>query len=205
MNNYSIFDDYAAFKTENSELINTLVKKKSKTISRFAPVLAVVDYLFCQYSAGSKLTEDEELIFSTGYDYVYDQFLYIDSLLKDNYNNDYDEMEKNAITINLLLYIHEFQAEALNYHDKKVLDKVSLLDDLEETVMEYLNEHKDVDEEYFGLLDDICDKIFEQNNIEVTTIDQIFYEIAVEYGIYNDEEYDIYNNVINSKIANDHK
>ena len=89
--------------------------------------------------------------------------------------------------------------------DKKVLDNISLLDDLEETVMEYLNEHKNIDEEYFGLLDDICDKIFEQNNIEVTTIDQIFYEIAVEYGIYNDEEYDIYNAVINILVINTYK
>lgn len=205
MDNYNIFDDYSAFKKENDKLIDTLVKRKSKTISRFTPVLAVVDYLYCQHNAGYKLSSDEELIFSTGYDYIYDQFLFIDGILKNNYNNNFDEMEKNAITINLLLYIHEFQAEALNYKDKKIINKISLLDDLEETVNEYLNAHKNVDEEYFGLLDDICDKIFEQNNIEVTTIDQIFYEIAVEYGIYNDIEFDVYNAVINSKIENDHK
>ena len=48
--------------------------------------------------------------------------------------------------------------------------------------------------------DDICNKIFEQNNIEIHTIDEIFYEIAIEYNIYSDEEYDIYNNTIIQKI-----
>ena len=200
MNNYDIFDDYAAFKAENDKLINTLVKNKSKTISRFTPVIAVVDYLYCTHCSGNNLSEDELLIFSTGFDYIYDQFLFIDTLLKNNYNNDYFLLERNAITINLLLYIHEFQAEALNYKDKKITDKIKLLDDLEETVFEYLNENKNVDEEYFGILDDICNKIFEQNNIEIHTIDEIFYEIAIEYNIYSDEEYDIYNNVINQKI-----
>ena len=74
MNNYDIFDDYAAFKAENDKLINTLVKNKSKTISRFTPVIAVVDYLYCTHCSGNNLSEDELLIFSTGFDYIYDQF-----------------------------------------------------------------------------------------------------------------------------------
>jgi hypothetical protein len=44
-------------------------------------------------------------------------------------------------------------------------------------------------DEYCALLDDITYSIFSKNNIEIHTVDQIFYEIAIEYGIYSDEEF----------------
>ena len=40
-----IFEDYLSWKYENHELIQALVKKKSKTISRFTHVISVVAYL----------------------------------------------------------------------------------------------------------------------------------------------------------------
>ena len=186
MEENTIFTDYEAWKRENNELITTLVKKQSKTIQRFSPVLAVVDYLYEQNQKGT-LSEDEELIFSTGFDYIYDQFQIIQSLLEDNFNNDYDEMEKYGQTINLLLYINDFEAELkVNDNLKKDIKKLT---DLEDKVNTYLDKKDNVPDEYFSLLDDITYSIFTKNNIEIHTVDQIFYEIAIEYGIYTDEEY----------------
>ena len=190
MEENTIFTDYEAWKRENNELINTLVKKQSKTIQRFSPVLAVVDYLYEQNQKGT-LSEDEELIFSTGFDYIYDQFQIIQSLLEDNFNNDYDEMEKYGQTINLLLYINDFEAELkINDNLKKDIKKLT---DLEDRVNSYLDKKENAPDEYFALLDDITYSIFTKNNIEIHTVDQIFYEIAIEYGIYTDEEYSTIN------------
>ena len=190
MEENTIFTDYEAWKRENNELITTLVKKQSKTIQRFSPVLAVVDYLYEQNQKGT-LSEDEELIFSTGFDYIYDQFQIIQSLLEDNFNNDYDEMEKYGQTINLLLYINDFEAELkVNDNLKKDIKKLT---DLEDKVNSYLDKKENAPDEYFALLDDITYSIFTKNNIEIHTVDQIFYEIAIEYGIYTDEEYSIIN------------
>ncbi|MBQ9449687.1 MAG: hypothetical protein IJU60_07440 [Acholeplasmatales bacterium] len=186
MEENTIFTDYEAWKRENNELITTLVKKQSKTIQRFSPVLAVVDYLYEQNQKGT-LSEDEELIFSTGFDYIYDQFQIIQSLLEDNFNNDYDEMEKYGQTINLLLYINDFEAELkVNDNLKKDINKLT---DLEDKVNSYLDKKENAPDEYFALLDDITYSIFTKNNIEIHTVDQIFYEIAIEYDIYTDEEY----------------
>lgn len=186
MEENTIFTDYEAWKRENNELITTLVKKQSKAIQRFSPVLAVVDYLYEQNQKGT-LSEDEELIFSTGFDYIYDQFQIIQSLLEDNFNNDYDEMEKYGQTINLLLYINDFEAELkVNDNLKKDINKLT---DLEDKVNSYLDKKENAPDEYFALLDDITYSIFTKNNIEIHTVDQIFYEIAIEYGIYTDEEY----------------
>ena len=73
MDRNDIYEDYESFKHENYDLISTLVKHDSKIISRFSPVLMVVDYLSIQ-NKKRKLTEDEYVFFSTGFDYIYDNF-----------------------------------------------------------------------------------------------------------------------------------
>ena len=193
-----IYQDYDAWKHENYDLIYTLVKKRSKTISRFAPVICVVDYLSNQQKE-RKLSEDEEIFFSTGFDYIYDQFHVIGSILELKFNNDINEMEKYSQTINLLLYINEFQAEILNAPIKDKTN-IKMLDDLEEKVDTCLDSKENAPDEYFLILDEVTKEIFEKNNIDVATVDQIFYEIAIEYGIYTDDEYDVYNAVINRQI-----
>lgn len=107
-------------------------------------------------------------------------------------------MEKCAKTINLLLYINEFQSEALDHNLDKV--NIKLLDDLEEKVNSYLDKKENAPDEYFQILNDVNNKIFEQNGIEIHTVDQIFYEIALEYNIYEEDDYNLYNQFINSKI-----
>lgn len=193
-----IYTDYGNWKFENHEFINELVKNKSKTISRFTPVIAVVDYLYDKVVDKKSLSEDEEVIFSTGFDYIYDQFHLIKTLLELKFNNNYKELDKYAQTINLLLYINDFQSEALNYPNLK--DDIKLLDDLEDKVNKCLDNKENAPDAYFQILNETTDALFNQNNIEVHTIDQIFYEIALEYEIFEDDDFDIYNAVLNKQI-----
>lgn len=199
-----IYTDYANWKFENYDFIDRLVKIKSKTISRFTSVIAVVDYLYDQVVEKKRLSEDEELIFSTGFDYIYDQFHFIRTITEYRFNNSIDEMEPYAKTINLLLYIHDFQSEALG-HSSLGKKEIQLLDDLEDKVNQCLDQKENVPDEYFAILNDITTKIFEQNGIEIHTVDQIFYEIALEYGIYHEDEFDIYTAVLNKQIEKTRK
>ena len=192
-----IFEDYLSWKYENHELIQALVKKKSKTISRFTHVISVVDYLYGQKQKNA-LTEDEELIFSTGYDYIYDQFQMIGTILDCKFNKNIDEMEKYSKTINLLLYINEFQSEVLN--QESVKEQITELNTLEDKVNKELDNKENAVEEDFILLNDITYKIFEKNGIEVHTVDQIFYDIALEYNLVNDNDDDTYNTILTSLI-----
>ena len=199
MEENTIFDDYLSWKKENYELISALVKNKSKTIQRFSPVIAVVDYL-SEMKEKENLSEDEELIFSSGFDYIYDQFQIIETLLEKNFNNDIKEMEKYGQTINLLLYANDFKAELKNYNiaDKK-------LSELIDKLYEYLDEKENAPDEYFQVLNDITSSIFEKNNIELQTIDQIFYEIALEYNIYDEDDFNSFNYFINKTIDKNKK
>ena len=198
-----IYTDYANWKLENYDLIESLVKNKSKAIARFTSVIAVVDYLYDKYVEEKKLDEDLELIFSSGFDYIYDQFLMIETLLEKNFNNDMNKLEKYSKTINLLLYINDFQKEALNY--KEGTFDLKPLDDLNNKVMAYLDKKENAPDEYFAILSDITSSMFDNLDTEFHTIDQIYYEIAVELGIYEEDEFNMFSSFINNKIENTRK
>ncbi|MDE5715932.1 MAG: hypothetical protein K2I42_07385, partial [Anaeroplasmataceae bacterium] len=188
-----ILDDYVNWKLENHEMLSNLVKNKSKTISRFTSVIVVVDYLYEQ-SLKRKLSEDENLFFNMGFDYIHDNFYTIKTLLEYKFKNNYQELESCAKTINLLLYVNEFQGELLGSNiDTKALD------DFEEKINIYLDKNQNIPDTFFPMLDDIINPIFEKNNLDFHPIESIFYEIAVEYGIYKPNELDIYNAVFNLK------
>lgn len=187
-----IYTDYVNWKFENHDLIHQLVSNKSKTITRFTSVIAVVDYLYDQFIKRGNLTEDEELFFSMGFDYIHDNFYTIKTILEFKFNQDYKEMENYAKTINLLLYVNEFQSELLNQH--KAID-LEPLNQFEQQVNSYLDKKENVPDVFFPMLDDIINPIYERYQIEFNPIESIYYEIAVEYGIYKENEFDIYNTI----------
>ena len=197
-----IFEDYLNWKYENHELIHDLVKTRSNTISRFTHVISVVDYLYDKKQKDA-LSEDEILIFSTGFDYIFDQFEIIKSILDLKFNKNIKEMEKYSKTINLLLYINEFQGEIDNNNKiKNQIDQLNLLDD---RINQKLDNKINADEADFILLNDITYNIFEKNGIDIHTVDSIFYDIAIEYGLVNENEDDTYNEILNKLIEKNRK
>ncbi len=182
MEDIDIFKDYEAFIKENNTLISSLIKNNSKAISRFVPVIKVVEYLYNQHHF-KKLTDEEMTFFSTGFDYIFDQFHFINTILESKFKGNINEMEKFGTTINLLLYINEFQGEALNSNEPEVKKGIKLLDELSEKVNNCLDNNQNANEEYFQILNDILSNVFEANDIELHTIDEIFYEIALEYNL----------------------
>ena len=193
----TLFDDYYNFKKENDSLISTLVKKKSKILLRFKAVFIVVDYLFDEMKK-RKLTEDEEYIFSTGYDFLYDEFEIIKSVLHEYFNDNINRMEMCSQTINLLLLVEEVKGEVLN--TDKIKNEVKKLNDLEDKIYDYLKKGEEAPDEYFELIDDITLDIFDKNDIEVNLIEEIFYEIALEYDIYPEDDTNYFNDFMLNQI-----
>ncbi len=181
-----IYTDYVNWKFENHELISELVKRNSITISRISPVLVVVDYLYDKVCNKEELNSDEETFFSMGFDFVYDCFLTISNIYEYTFKKDIDKMEEVAKTINLLLYVNEFQGEALGMVDDP--DEVKKLDDFEERLIDFIDRGYNIPDEQLILLNQAVDELF--GDKEFYTMDQIYYEIAVNYGIYKDEDDD---------------
>jgi len=202
-----IYTDYANWKFENHEFIHNLVERKSVTISRFTSVIVVVDYLYDKYTKKNKLSEDEQVFFEIGFDYIHDNFYTIKTLLDYQFDKDYDKLDACGKTINLLLYVNEFQAELLN-QDINIKKEIQVLDDFEQNISEFLTKGKNVPDEYFQVLNDIVNPIFERHNIEFVPIESIFYEVAVEYRLYKENEFDMYNtffNIQKEKARNENK
>lgn len=191
-----IYTDYANWKFENHDFIYQLVRSNSKTISRFSSVIIVVDYLYEKYIKDNSLTDDEEVMFNVGFDYIHDNFFTIKTLLDFTFNGDYIEMEKCSKTINLLLYINEFQAELLNSLENPSKE-LKPLDDLEHKLTEYLEKKENCPDEFFPYLDDIVNKIFDRNGLEFTPIEAIFYEISVALGISKNNDNKAFLDILN--------
>jgi len=202
MDRNDIYEDYEAFKHENYDLISTLVKHDSKIISRFSPVLMVVDYLSIEHKK-RKLTDDEYIFFSTGFDYIYDNFHLINTLFEFTFKKDMKEMEKLAKTINLLLYVNEFIDEAKT--NELTDNDIKPLLEFKGKLIETIDKHKNIEDEYFVYVNELVDNLFAAHNIELHTIDEIYYEIAQEYDIYQEDDLTIYNDILNAQIAKNRK
>lgn len=185
MQNITIFDDYKSFKDENKKLIDFLVKNNSLLLNIMRPVLIVVDYLY-EYRLKNKISKDEEYIFNTGYDYLYDQFQIINTILEQILDNNYNDLKKYEKTINLLLYINDFKQEVLN--DDRISNNIDSFLNLESNVYDSLNKKEEYNENYYILLNDLVYKTFDANGIELNTINDIFYNIALEYDLIKEDE-----------------
>lgn len=179
-----ILTDYANWKFENYELIDTLVKNKSAIIRRFPHVLAVCDFYYNEVTNNKyKMSHDEEIIFSSGFNYLHDHFDTIDLILRQDFNSKIEEMEKCAKTINLLLYINDFQAELSNVNPNNISFKKTL-DDLEERTMKCIDTRTNAPDEMFQLLSDVTENMFADG---YQGVNEIMYEVAEELGITPDE------------------
>ena len=184
--------DYASFKKTNEKLINYLVSKNSKIIARFRYVLMVVDYLFDQVVfEKKKLSIEEEECFEVGYQYIFDRFNTITLIAEHVFNNNYDAMEHFAKSINLLLYIIDFEDEidSLDGDHKSEHEKFA---ELELNVMQMIEAKIQVPDEYYALVDDISLAVFDGLGIDYYGITDIFYDIAIELSLIQEDDEDYY-------------
>ena len=127
----------------------------------------------------------------------------IDNILQSDFNGDIDLMETCSQTINLLLYINDFESEISSSGNEDLKKELKKLSSLDEKVNDYLAKRENAPDEYFGILNDLIDDIFVSNNVEIHTVEEIFYEIAIEYDIYQEDDFDMFNEVINRQIEKD--
>ena len=151
----------------------------------------VVDYLFDKVVfEKQKLSIEEEECFEVGYHYLFDRFNTITLLAEHVFNNNYDAMEHFAKSINLLLYIVDFEDEIDSLEgDHKAEHKKFA--DLEDSVLQMIESKTQVPDELFALVDDISLSVFDGLGIEYYGITDIFYDIAIEMNLVeeNDEDY----------------
>lgn len=195
----TIYEDYESWRKENLDFLLSLIQSQSKSISRFTHVIAVVDYLAEKYRALEQdLDNDEENIFSMGFDYINDRILTLKMQFEANFKKDIILFNQFGKSLNLLLYINDFQDELLNATGDITKD-MQKLDDLENIVLEKLEAHQQVEDGMFVMLNEITETMFETHHLDINLTESIFYEIALYYNIYQEpEEFQLNSTVIGS-------
>ena len=190
--------DYASFKKTNENLLDYLLSKNSLIIARFKYVLLVVDHLFNQVvKENKKLSLDEEEMFEIGYQYLFDRFNTINLLKEHTFNNDLDKLEQLAKSINLLFYIQDFTDE-IDSLDGEHKEEHKRFAELEDSVINYIENKKQVPDELFALVDDISLNIFSSLGHDYYSITDIYYDIAIELELIDEDDidyYDIFENI----------
>lgn len=184
----NFYEDYLAFKENKYELIEFLVNKNSNVIIRFKHVLAVVDFIYDRYCSDIKITKEEEEIFQAGYGYIFDRFNLIELMLSTIFSNSKEEMEKFSKTINIILYVNDFKDEIENLDEFNTAE-MSQLTEYEDSILSLLQNKEHATDVEFGLLSELSMKVFDDLGEEYYGLNEIFYDIALEYGIIDEDSF----------------
>ncbi len=184
----NLFEDYVNFKQDKEQLINSLVDNNSDILARFRHVFAVVDFYNEQNEVNIKLDESEENIFQTGFEYIFDRLNLIELISTKIFKNNYEEMEQYSKTISLILYVNDFKDEVYNI-DESNTTAIAELSQYEESILKILETKQNATDVEIGLLNELSIKVFDELGEEYYGLNEIFYDIALELGII-DEDYD---------------
>ena len=199
----SVFEDYFSFKKENKDLLQKLVSSKSLILSHISSVIIVVDYLYEKHMKKRALSGDEEYIFMMGFDYLYECMNITSIVLKEYFNNDVSLMNNYPKALNMIFYVNEYKTElkAREGFEKYIVE----FERLEDEAYKSLKEKVDLADEYFGILDDLVYKSFEANDIDSPSIESIFYEIALEYHILEEDTETAFNKIFSTLVEKNRK
>lgn len=146
-----IKQDYVHFCLENNELINELKRKKTLTYDFLNPVFVVMDYLASKnLHVDGEDDKDVLDVFSIGFRHLFNAVDIIKRILKENYDEDIDELAK--YDQNLYLYLRADELDTLLDQENEMIS--AILDRL----LEYLEYHKHLDKTTLKAIEDELEK-----------------------------------------------
>ncbi|HKL95008.1 MAG TPA: hypothetical protein VJ845_01120 [Haploplasma sp.] len=177
----TIYHEYANWKLENEQLLKDLEKDGSDLLFRFKPVIDVVGYFYDKLIDDVNYSEEDDVIFKSGFYYIADQIEELKEILKNLFNNDIKEASKYFKEINLLFTTLDFQAELIN-NDITSEDIKSIMT-FDKKVYQFLEDKKNAPSTLFEELDQLTNNIYKELNTNYYSINNIFLEIADELNI----------------------
>ncbi len=182
-----IYRDFAAWKLENHDVIETFHKNESAIYERLNPIYSVLNHIYDILVEEKQLDEDLDTIFITGFNYLNSQFeiikIYFETLFQsqcDDFNN-YSEM------VLYLLYIYDIRTDMENNNiNSDIIELNELETCIENMIMERGNDFDYIKDK----INETLKLVFGKMNYEFVSIVDIFVEIAENLGIfiYEDNE-----------------
>lgn len=176
------YHEYANWKLENEDLLKKLETEAEDLFFRFKPVIDVISYFYDKLIDDNDYSEDDDVIFKSGFYYIADQIEELKILLKDIFSNNLEETSKFSKEVNLYFNALDFQTELINNELEDNEDVVSIMS-FDKKVYELLTKKENAPEELFEELDNLTSSIYKKLNNNYYSINNIFLEIADELNI----------------------
>ncbi|NLN50940.1 MAG: hypothetical protein GX149_04910 [Acholeplasmataceae bacterium] len=179
-----VYNDYASWIIENSNLFESLKQQNSIIYTRFKHVFDVVSHLYELLLENKLLDDEQNNIFEVGFYYLYEQFENVKLLLEHTYEGDIVAFNKQSATIELLLSTIEFENDFYNVTlQNPEEDKENAFVELEQEIIEFLERKEDAPQELFEKLDKLSAELYEKHDLEYYPIKEIFLDIAEELNL----------------------
>lgn len=180
--NEIIYQHYATWRIENSDLIEFVQTSESSIKLTFEFILPVVDFLYNELIDNKDYGDDEHGIFEFGFNYLVFKFDEIQYILDNFCNKDLKKLESIGKTINLMFSVIEFEQQILEgeFHNEEDLEK---LIDLEKEIQYYIEKCENAPLELFQKVDEVSLEVFARSGQEFESIASIYAEIAESLGI----------------------
>lgn len=176
-------NDYKNYISDNKEILNLLEQNNSILYYHLKDVIYVCNYIsdFFKKNKESSETEDLEVIFETGFKYLYEQLEQINIYYDKFFNKDYFLFKRYELLVSYTLYIDDIseslsEKEYLTSHRKNILS--TLAKDIDKIIVEKAS-WNDADIDKFNEIINSC----LPNNVEILTTEDIFASIAEEIEI----------------------
>lgn len=183
-----ILKDYASWKIENLEILNTFKSNNNPIYERLEPVYAVLEHVYEMACDQKEIEEDLESIFVIGFNYLHSQFNVIKIYFESLFQSKCDDFETYSEMLLFLLYIFDVRTDLENHgydSDMEVLNHT-------ETYIENMIMERRIDFEYVrDLMNTALKKVFETINYEYVSIVDIYVEIAENLDIFLYENDDV--------------
>ena len=182
MKDERIYHEYANWKVEHYELFKYFAESDSGLFIRFKHVLEITDYFYDKLIDDMSFSEDDDYIFESGFNYMYDQVDVIDHLLEKSYQRNFAELEKHSKDVTLLLTSIDFLNELVSIENSKVED-LEKMKNFEEEILKIIENKQEVPKEKFTELDHLSREIFSKMDEDYYPTYSIFLDIADELGL----------------------
>ena len=175
--------DYKNYLNINKDLITLLKDNDSILYYRFKDVIYVCNYIveFFKKNKVNSDNEDLEVIFETGFKYLYEQLDQIKIYFEKFFNKDYFLFKKYELLINYALYIDDF-SESLAEKNKLTTKRKNILTTLAKDIEKLIIEKASWDDTNIDNFNQVINSCI-PNNIEILTTEDIFASIAEEIEI----------------------
>ncbi len=180
-----ILKDYASWKIENHDVLNTFKENHNIIYERFEPIIVVLEHIYDMACDKTKLDEDLETIFEIGFNYIHDQINVIKIYFESLFQSNCEDFKHYSEMILFLLFLYDIRTDLENHgfdSDYEELNNIETY--IENMIMERREDFAYVRDTLNKALHDVFDKI----DYEYVSILDIYVEIAENFGIFLYEE-----------------